>query len=76
MSSNKKTFEEALTELGEIVNKMEGEDLTLDESLKYYKKGVELYQYCYSLIEKVDGEVKIILESKNGTKEENFKMED
>ena len=40
------TFEKGLEELEEIVRKLEGGDLSLEQSLKLFEAGVELSQRC------------------------------
>ena len=51
MSKNKTsdqplTFESAMTELEQLVEKMEDGELTLDESLKAFERGVVLTRLC------------------------------
>mgnify|MGYP001078155608 FL=1 len=53
MSKNKTsdqplTFESAMTELEQLVEKMEDGELTLDESLKAFERGVVLTRLCQS----------------------------
>ncbi|MBQ1904651.1 MAG: exodeoxyribonuclease VII small subunit [Ruminococcus sp.] len=45
------SFEKDLSRLNEIVKKLEGADLTLDESLDLYKEGVELSVKCKKTLE-------------------------
>ena len=45
------SFEKDLSRLNEIVKKLEGADLTLDESLDFYKEGVELSVKCKKTLE-------------------------
>lgn len=40
------SFEEALGQLEEIVQKLEGGELPLEESMKLYEKGVQLTAVC------------------------------
>lgn len=42
----KKSFEEALSRLEEIVNEIENTETGLDKSVKLYTEGVELSAYC------------------------------
>ena len=48
MTSRKKTvsFEQSLTDLETLVNKMETGDLSLDESLGAFEEGVKLTREC------------------------------
>ena len=45
------TFEKALKELEQTVEKLESDDLTLDESMKLYSKGNELSAFCLKCLE-------------------------
>lgn len=46
MAKKNKSFEEALSRLEEIVGMMEEGELTLDDTVKLYKEGVELAALC------------------------------
>ena len=37
-----KTFEESMLELEKVVSKLESGDITLDESLKLFEKGIKI----------------------------------
>lgn len=43
------SFEEALKELEEIVASLENQDISLDEAVKNYQKGLELSKRCYDI---------------------------
>lgn len=45
------TFEELLNELNKIVEELEKGDLSLDESIKKYEKGMELSKRCTEMLE-------------------------
>ncbi len=49
---NKVNFEVALGELEELVRTMEAGDLTLEESLNAFEKGIQLTRQCKSALEK------------------------
>ena len=46
MAKKTKSFEDALSRLEEIVNIMEEGELSLDDTVKLYKEGVELASLC------------------------------
>ncbi len=58
-------FEKSLQELEKIVEKMEQGDLSLEESLKYFEKGVQLTRSCQQALKKAEQKVTMLLE-KNG----------
>lgn len=66
------SFEEAVEQLEEIIGKLEEGNLCLDESLSEFQKGINLYKYCNNILNKVDGDIKLILEEDDTIKEINF----
>jgi len=44
-------FEEALAELESLVEQLESGELTLDQSLKQFKRGVELTRRCQGILD-------------------------
>jgi len=40
------SFEEAYARLEEIVRRLEGDDLTIEQSVELYEQGVALVQHC------------------------------
>lgn len=65
-SEKRKSFEDAMLELEGIVEKLEKGELTLDESLKYFKRGVELSRYCSNRLEEVEKEITVLIEGQDG----------
>ena len=60
MSKNKEeniTFEQAIEELENIINRLEEGDVPLDETIKLYEKGSELKDFCEKKLQ--SAEVKI-----------------
>ncbi len=54
------SFEAALTELEEIVARMEGAALPLKDALAAYKRGAELLQYCQAALKDAQLEVEVL----------------
>jgi exodeoxyribonuclease VII small subunit len=61
-----KTFEEALRELEEIVNRLEGGDLPLEEALQLFEEGVRLSRMCHTKLDEAQRRVEIVLKDENG----------
>ena len=57
------SFEAAMAELEAIVASMEGGQLPLEQSLTAYKRGAELLQYCQSILQDAQQQVKILEEN-------------
>jgi len=56
-------FEKSLENLKNIVEDMEKQDTTLDQSLKFYSEGVKIYHQCVEFLEKSQRKVELL---KNG----------
>ena len=67
MAAKKKhvDFEKALQDLEALVEQMESGELTLEESLESFEKGVKLTRDCQKLLTEAQQRVDILLE-KNG----------
>ena len=53
-------FETSLDELEQLVQKMEKGDLSLDDSLAAYERGVGLYRQCQSALEQAELRVQLL----------------
>ena len=79
MSSDKEKlpdFEESLAELESLVQKLESGDLTLDESLDYFKKGVELTRQCQKVLNEAQQTVEKFLDNGEDSATEPFTPDD
>ncbi|WP_027340052.1 exodeoxyribonuclease VII small subunit [Halonatronum saccharophilum] len=66
------SFEEALKGLEEVVESLERGDLTLDQSLDFFEKGVGLTKFCSDSLEKAEGKIEIIKEEAGKSVIEEF----
>lgn len=65
-------FEELIEKLEEITNKLEKEQLSLDESVKLFEEGIELSKKCDSKLEDAEKRITVLINKDNEIKEENF----
>ena len=56
--SEERTLEESFKELDGLIEKMQADDLPLEDAFNLYKKGIELVQYCNDKIEKVECDIR------------------
>ena len=70
--SNKFDFNKGLAELEVIINKMESGELSLEDSLKYFEKGVKLHRQCHTALTEAEQKVNILSEEDNYSKEKPF----
>jgi exodeoxyribonuclease VII small subunit len=67
MSRKKSTslFEDSMDELEKLVEQMEQGDISLEESLKAFERGIKLTRTCQQALQEAEQKVQILLE-KNG----------
>ena len=51
------TFEEAQQELEAIVQRLESGEVPLDEALKLWERGEELYRFCKERLDTAEGKI-------------------
>ena len=66
MSETKKTFEENMQRLEQIVRAMERGDVPLEESLKLFQEGTGLVERCGKLLDDAELQVKKIIAGPDG----------
>ena len=59
-------FEKTLEELENIVEMMEEEELSLDQSIKFFEKGSKLVTQCTKKLNEAEKKVQILLKKSNG----------
>ena len=57
-------FEDSLAELEQLVERMEQGDITLEESLKSFERGVTLTRTCQKALQEAEQKVQLLLEKK------------
>ena len=62
-------FEQALEQLEELVTAMEKGDLSLEESLKSFEKGVKLTRECQTALKAAEQKVQVLLDDSGNTEE-------
>lgn len=65
MENNEMKYEDALKKLTEIVNKLEGGDIPLDETIKYYEEGQKLLKFCKEELSVAEGKLKKVTDEGN-----------
>ncbi len=77
MTRSKRTpdFEKSITELESLVEKLEGGDLSLEDSLKAFERGVRLTRECQGALEAAETKVEILLQQAGGESLQAFDEE-
>ena len=60
------TFEQALGQLEQIVQKLEQGELPLEDSLRLYEEGVRLSRLCHGKLEEAQGKIELLLKDARG----------
>ena len=68
-------FEESLSKLEELVERMENGDLSLEDSLKSFEEGIKLTRDCQKALKSAEQKVKLLIEQNGETVEKPFTPE-
>lgn len=68
--ARKDSFEASLKNLEEIVQRLEGGELTLEESLRLFEEGVRLTRVCAARLEEADRRIAVLMRREDGSLEE------
>jgi len=59
-------FEDRLTALEAVVERLERGELSLDDSVRLFEEGVKLSNACKAELEKAEGRIQVLVETSNG----------
>lgn len=60
-------FEQSLTQLEQLVEKLENSEFTLEESLKAFEQGVKLTRQCQKSLSEAEQKVQLLIEENGQT---------
>ena len=63
---DKLSFEKAITELEQIIENLESDELTLDNAVSNFEKGIGLLRICESHLKSTEGKLKELLKGEHG----------
>ncbi len=70
-------FEKAFHQLESIVQRLEAEELPLDESLRLFEEGINLSRFCHQRLEEVEKKIELILaDAKGQPRTEPFEVDE
>jgi len=61
-----KKFEDAMQQLEKTVQGLEGGDLSLEDSLKAFEKGMKLIKFCSNKLEEAEKKVTLLVKQSGG----------
>ena len=62
----KKTFEQSMKQLEQIVQELESGDLPLERAIKKFEEGIQLSKLCAKMLDETEKKVSILLEDGQG----------
>lgn len=65
-------FEKSLAELEEIVKKLEGGNISLDEMLEYFEKGTKLVTDCNKVLDETEAKLNILMKKDGEITKQDF----
>jgi exodeoxyribonuclease VII small subunit len=66
MATRRNDFEKSFQQLEKIVQRLESEELPLDESLQLFEEGIRLSRFCHQRLEEVEKKIELILADAKG----------
>lgn len=66
------TFEQSLKDLENIVLELEKGEMSLDDSIKNFEKGIELSRECSKKLEEAEKKINVLVSTENGVEEKTF----
>ena len=72
MAAKKQSYEENIAQIDEILEKLESEELSLDDSISEYEKAIKLIKDSEKLLEAGEGKVMKMLEKNGKVEMEEF----
>jgi len=79
VSANKRKnppFEKSLAELEELVETLEQGELSLEESLKSFERGVELTRSCQDALKQAEQKIQILTDKSTASEADDFNSGD
>ena len=76
MAKKTLNFEKSLSELESIVNDMEQGQLSLEDSLKRFEKGIALTSQCQQALQNAEVKVSELIQKNDTLLEQDFEPED
>ena len=67
-------FEKSMAELEEIVKKLEGGNISLDEMLKYFEQGTKLVADCNKVLDETEVKLNILMKKDGEIVKKDFTL--
>ncbi len=73
-NENKQSFEKNLSELEQVVKALEGSDITLDDMIALFERGVKLTRECTQALDNAEQKITVLMKNRDSgeTEEQPF----
>ena len=62
----KKSFEQSLKQLEQIVREMESGELPLEQAIRKFEEGIELSKFCAQKLEEAERKITLLMQASSG----------
>jgi len=62
----KKTFEQAMKQLEQIVQDLESGDMPLEKAIKTFEEGIQLSKFCSEKLDETEKRITILMQNSDG----------
>ena len=62
---NKQSFEKSLSELEQVVKALEGSEISLDEMIALFEKGVKLTRECTQALDNAEQKITVLMKNRD-----------
>lgn len=69
-------FENSISELEQLVEQMESGELSLEDSLASFEKGIKLTRECQAMLVKAEQKVQLLTQKNDGCELESYEEKD
>ncbi len=66
MPKKELSYEEAIAKLEANIEKLEGDQLTLEQALAYFEEGIGLIRHCEARLRTAEGKLRELLDGEDG----------
>lgn len=64
-NDNKQSFEKSLSELEQVVKALEGSEISLDEMIALFEKGVKLTRECTQALDNAEQKITVLMKNRD-----------
>ena len=70
------SLEDSLAEISTLIDKMEHGELTLEQSLEQFERGIKLIKHSQKILTEAEQKVQVLMQNNNNEELTNYTVED